>query len=160
MRKLFVLSLLALCFVGCESNMPVLDDDSRQMLLGKWQLTKETVTNGDGFGGVSTREGNTLWTTVVYEFSDSLVEVYYHEEGISSTLDFAYRSYAYSVQQQEDGTWLLTIDGLNDRPQNLDGGRSPVTIHKLTRNSIEWEYKAYGGDEGPVGYYQYLKRIQ
>ena len=160
MKKLFIFSLLALVFISCKSKMPELDEDSRQMLYGEWQLTKETMTNGDGFGGVVTREGENLWAIITYEFAvndvSRTVIPNYSSEAASYV---APSSYKYNVKQQENGTWLLTIDGLFDKERNLDGGCSPITIHKITRNSIEWEYEAYGGDEGPVGYYQYFKRI-
>jgi hypothetical protein len=40
-----------------------------------------------------------------------------------------------------------------------EGGFSTITIHQLTGNLMEWEYIAYGGDEGPITYYQYLRRV-
>lgn len=159
MKKLFIFSLMALIFISCESKMPELDEESRQMLYGEWQLTKETMTNGDGFGGVVTREGDNLWAIIVYQFAvkdvSRIVIPNYSSEGGDSY--FAPSSYEYKVQQQADGTWLLTIVGLFDKERNLEGGYSPITIRKITKNSLEWEYEAYGGDEGPVGYYQYFK---
>lgn len=159
MKKLFIFSLMVLLFVSCESKMPELNEDSRQMLYGEWRLTKETMTNGDGFGGVVTREGENLWAIITYEFAvndvSRTVIPNYSSEAASYV---APSSYKYNVKQQANGTWLLTIDGLFDKERNLDGGRSPITIHKITKNSLEWEYEEYGGDEGPVGYYQYFKR--
>ena len=159
MKKLFIFSLMALLFVSCESKMPELNEDSRQMLYGSWQLTKETITNGDGFGGVVTREGENLWAIITYEFAvndvSRLVIPYYSSEAASYV---APSSYKYNVKQQANGTWLLTIDGLFDKERNLDGGCSPITIRKITKDNLEWEYESYGGDEGPVGYYQYFKR--
>ena len=155
--KLFLFALLALLFVSCESKMPELNEN-RQMLYGEWQLTKETMTNGDGFGGVVTREVDNLWSIIIYDFTLNNVSRTVIPNYSSDTAGyFAPSSYDYKVQQQQNGTWLLTIVGLFDKPQNLEGGYSSITIHKLTKNSLEWEYESYGGDEGPVGYYQYFK---
>ena len=154
--KHVLFTLFTFVLVSCE--MPELNEASRQNLYGTWQLTKETMTNGDGFGGVVTREGDNLREKISYEFAikdvSRTVIPNYSSEAASS---FASNSYEYNLQQQKDGTWLLTIVGLFDKERNLEGGRSPITIHKLTKNSLEWEYEAYGGDEGPVGYYQYFK---
>ena len=130
------------------------------MLYGEWQLTKETMTNGDGFGGVETREDGGLWAIITYEFAINGVSrsvIPYYSSVAES--NFAPSSYEYTLQQQENGTWLLTIVGLFDKERNIEGGYSPITIHKLTKNNLEWEYEAYGGDEGPVVYYQYFKHI-
>ena len=159
MKKLFIFSLLALVFISCKSKMPELNEDSRQMLYGEWRLTKETMTNGDGFGGVVTREGENLWAIITYEFAvndvSRTVIPNYSSEAASYV---APSSYKYNVKQQANGTWLLTIDGLFDKERNLEGGCSPITIRKITKDNLEWEYESYGGDEGPVGYYQYFKR--
>ena len=159
MKKLFIFSLMALALIGCNTNPPELDEDSRQMLYGEWQLTKETITNGDGFGGVYTREGDDLWAIIIYEFAVNDVSRLVIPNYSSDTVGyFAPSSYKYNVKQQANGTWLLTIVGLFDKEPNLDGGCSPITIRKITKDNLEWEYESYGGDEGPVGYYQYFKR--
>ena len=67
--------------------------------------------------------------------------------------------YNYSLVEQKDGTWLITIPEIYDKQPNLDGGLSPITIHKLSQTEMEWQFEAYGGDEGPVVYYQYLKTL-
>ena len=161
MKKSILFALLALLFVSCESKMPELNEDTRKILCsGIWQLTKETVTNGDGFGGVVTRDGENLWEFISYEFAvnDVSVIIIPNNSGEASSY-IAPSSYKYNLQQQANGTWLLTMVGLFDKPRDLDGGRSPITVHKLTKNSLEWEYEAYGGDEGPVKHYQYFKHI-
>ena len=159
MKKLFIFSLLALILASCDPNMPTLNEESRQMLYGEWQLTKETMTNGDGFGGVYTREGADLWQIIIYEFAVNDVSRLVIPNYSSETTSYvAPSSYKYNVKQQANGTWLLTIDGLFDKERNLEGGCSPITIRKITKDNLEWEYESYGGDEGPVGYYQYFKR--
>ena len=143
-----VLIMAALVLVSCESNVPELNDHNRQLLIGRWEVVKETVTNGDGFGGVFTRQVNDNMTL---SFTESFLQP------VSPT--GYYLPGPYTLRQQDNGTWLLTVEGYYDRPRNLEGGRSPITIHKLTRTNMEWEFESYGGDEGPVVYYQYLKKL-
>lgn len=149
--------LCAMVLTGCNANPPELNDNNRKLLLGNWQVVKETMTNGDGFGGVVTRTENFHWNLDSYDFlNDSLV--------IISNSHARYLVYVppynYSLVEQKDGKWLLTVPGLYDQPRNLEGGLSPITIHKLSKNTIEWQFESYGGDEGPVVYYQYLKKIE
>ena len=152
--KLIVTCLLAsVVLMSCSPNVPELNENNRELLLGKWLLVKETMTNGDGFGGVYTREGEDLWIQWYYEFTHKHVT-----RGAEGMIPFAADTHDYTLLQQKDGTWLLTIDELYNKPRNLEGGNSPITIHKLTTNSLEWEYESYGGDEGPVVYYQYLEK--
>ena len=155
-RALNILALLcAMVLTGCNANPPELNDNTRKLLLGNWQVVKETMTNGDGFGGVVTRTENFHWGLDSYDFlNDSLVII-----SNSRALYLVYvPPYNYSLGEQKDGKWLLTVLGLYDQPRNLEGGLSPITIHKITQNTIEWQFDAYGGDEGPVVYYQYLKK--
>ena len=147
---------------SCDPDVPELTESSRQKLVGSWQLEKETVTNGDGFGGVFTREGENLWAYVNYEFKIEKVTIT-NIPNYSNVAEYLgiepSVAFQYTLQQQKDGTWLLTIIDLFDKARNLEGGYSPITIHKLTNKTIEWEYESYGGDEGPVVYYQYLRRL-
>jgi hypothetical protein len=155
-RTLNILALLcAMVLTGCNANPPELNDNPRKLLLGNWQVVKETMTNGDGFGGVVTRTENFHWGLDSYDFlNDSLVII-----SNSRALYLVYvPPYNYSLAEQKDGKWLLTVPELYDTPRNLEGGLSPITIHKITQNTIEWQFDAYGGDEGPVVYYQYLKK--
>ena len=157
-----IVAVLAGVLSSCDTNMPELNETSRQKLVGSWQLKKETWINGDGFGGEFTREGNSLWNNILYEFTVNqvtriVIPNYDNEAGTSYV---APATYDYSLKQQQDGTWLLTVTGLFDKQRNPEGGCSPVTIQKLTKNRLEWEFEAYGGDEGPVGYYQYFERIK
>ena len=65
----------------------------------------------------------------------------------------------YTLERTEDGTWLLTADGLFSSSDPVEEGiPSPVTIYRLTEDEMEWMYAANGGDEGPNYYYQHLKR--
>ena len=154
-RALNILALLcAMVLTGCNANPPELNDNTRKLLLGNWQVVKETMTNGDGFGGVVTRTENFHWNLDSYHFiNDSLVYISSQE----SYLEYI-PPYPYSLAEQKDGKWLLTVAVLYDKQPNLDGGLSPITIHKLTSNTMEWQFESYGGDEGPVVYYQYLKK--
>ena len=151
MRKYISLILLMIgvsVLVGCKPNVPAQEETARQLLIGEWKVEKETVTNGDGFGGVFTRQVNDDMTLSFTEsFMQPVSPTGYHLPG------------PYTLRQQDNCTWLLTVEGYYDRPRNLDGGRSPITIHKLTRTNMEWEFESYGGDEGPVVYYQYLKKL-
>ena len=157
-RAFHILALLcAMVLTGCNSNPPELNDNTRKLLLGNWQVVKETMTNGDGFGGVVTQTENFHWGLDSYDFlNDSLVFI------LNSGARYLVYvpPYPYSLAEQKDGKWLLTVPGLYDQPRNLEGGLSPITIHKLSKNTIEWQFESYGGDEGPVVYYQYLKKIE
>lgn len=151
MKKYISLILLMIgvsVLVGCKPNVPAQEETARQLLIGEWKVEKETVTNGDGFGGVFTRQVNDNMTL---SFTESFLQP------VSPT--GYYLPGPYTLRQQDNGTWLLTVEGYYDRPRNLDGGRSPITIYKLTRTNMEWEFESYGGDEGPVVYYQYLKKL-
>ena len=156
-RALNILALLcAMVLTGCNANPPELNDNTRELLLGNWQVVKETMTNGDGFGGVVTRTENFHWGLDSYHFiNDSLVYISSQE----SYLEYI-PPYNYSLAEQKDGKWLLTVAELYDAPRNLEGGLSPIPIHKLSKNTMEWQFESYGGDEGPVVYYQYLKKIE
>ena len=143
---------------GCSRNQPELKENSRKMLIGQWEVVKETVTNGDGFDGVFTREGDNLWDKRLYEFSDNemyrdikAINTLYGDYHITDTIE-------YTLSFKDNGEWLLTVEDLFDKQISDFCGFSPITIHKLTKNAMEWEYESYGGDEGPVVYYQYLKR--
>ena len=151
MRKYISLILLMIgmsVLVGCKPNVPAQEETARQLLIGQWKVEKETVANGDGFGGIFTRQVNDDITLVFDEkFMQPVSPTGYYLPG------------PYTLRQQDNGKWLLTVECYYDRPRNLDGGRSPITIHKLTKDYMEWEFESYGGDEGPVGYYQGLKKL-
>ena len=139
------------------SNVPEMNENNRKLLLGRWEVVKETMTNGDGFGGVVTRTENFLWNIDSYHFiNDSQVCI---SSSNACYADLSLYPYPYTLTEQKDGTWLMTIPGVFDKERNLNGGLSPITIHKLSKNSMEWQYEEYGGDEGPVVYYQYLKKV-
>lgn len=159
MKRAFnILALLcAIILTGCNANPPELNDNNRKLLLGNWQVVKETMTNGDGFGGVVTRTENFHWSLDLYEFLNDSQVIISNSQAIYLLL-LPLSPYNYSLAEQKDGKWLLTVPGLYDQPSNLEGGLSPITIHKLSKNTMEWEFKSYGGDEGPVVYYQYLKK--
>ena len=154
--KFFLLVTLAMIVLsGCESNMPEWNDNGRNKLVGTWRVVKETVTNGDGFGGVVTRTEVLHWGIDSYHFYETYVVIWNSHASYIADLPH----YPYSLTEQKDGTWLMTIPEMFDQPRNLDGGLSPITIHRLTNEKMEWQFEAYGGDEGPVVYYQYLKKI-
>lgn len=151
-RVFFMIIALACAgiFQGCNSNI----DNNRKLLIGHWTVVKETMTNGDGFGGVVTRTEDFHWGLDSYHFiNDSLVYI----SGQAIYLEYI-PPYNYSLAEQKDGKWLLTVPGVYDQPRNLEGGLSPITIYKLSKDAIEWQFEAYGGDEGPVVYYQYLQK--
>lgn len=153
--NLFIALLGAILLQSCNSNMPEMNENNRKLLLGPWEVVKETMTNGDGFGGVVTRTEDFHWNIDSYHFiNDSLVYISSQE----SYLEYI-PPYNYSLAEQKDGKWLLTVPGLYDQPRNLEGGLSPITIHKLSKTAMEWQFESYGGDEGPVVYYQYLQTL-
>ena len=154
--NLFIALLGAILLQSCNSNMPEMNENNRKLLLGQWQVVKETMTNGDGFGGVVTRTEDFHWGLDSYHFiDDSLVYIWNSHARYLVYIP----PYNYSLAEQKDGKWLLTVPGVYDQPRNLEGGLSPITIHKLSKNAMEWQFESYGGDEGPVVYYQYLKKI-
>ena len=159
MKRAFnILALLcAIILTGCNANPPELNGNTRKLLLGNWQVVKETMTNGDGFGGVVTRTEDFHWGLDSYEFLNDSQVIISNSQAIYLSL-LPLPPYNYSLAEQKDGKWLLTVPGLYDTPRNLEGGLSPITIHKLSKNTMEWQFESYGGDEGPVVYYQYLKK--
>ena len=153
-----VFFLLAASLISCDPNVPELNDANRKMLLGCWEVEKETMTNGDGFGSVYTRSGENLTRIEIFTFLENQVIIDVRPTSLEHGDYHAIDTLDYVLQEQDNRTWLLTIPGRYDQPRNLDGGCSPITIRKLTKNKLEWEYEAYGGDEGPVGYRKYLGR--
>lgn len=152
---LFIALLGAIMLQSCNRNMPEMNENNRKLLLGPWEVVKETMTNGDGFGGVVTHTEDFHWGLDSYHFiDDSLV---YITNSHAQYLVYI-PPYNYSLAEQKDGKWLLTVPGVYDQPRNLEGGLSPITIYKLSKNAMEWQFEAYGGDEGPVVYYQYLQK--
>ncbi len=152
---LFIALLGAIMLQSCNRNLPEMNENNRKLLLGPWEVVKETMTNGDGFGGVVTHTEDFHWGLDSYHFiDDSLV---YITNSHAQYLVYI-PPYNYSLAEQKDGKWLLTVPGVYDQPRNLEGGLSPITIYKLSKNAMEWQFEAYGGDEGPVVYYQYLQK--
>ena len=156
-RVIFFFALMgAIMLQSCNANMPEMNENNRKLLLGPWEVVKETMTNGDGFGGVVTHTEDFHWGLDSYHFiNDSLV---YITNSHAQYLVYI-PPYNYSLTEQKDGTWLITVPEMYDKERNLDGGLSPITIHKLSKTEMEWQFEAYGGDEGPVVYYQYLKTL-
>ncbi len=154
-KVIFFFALMgAIMLQSCNANMPEMNENNRKLLIGHWTVVKETMTNGDGFGGVVTRTEDFHWGLDSYHFiNDSLVY-------ISNSQAYLVYSppYNYSLAEQKDGKWLLTVPKVYDQPRNLEGGLSPITIYKLSKDAIEWQFESYGGDEGPVVYYQYLQK--
>ena len=156
-KVIFFFALMgAIMLQSCNSNMPEMNENNRKLLLGPWEVVKETMTNGDGFGGVVTHTEDFHWGLDSYHFiNDSLV---YITNSHAQYLVYI-PPYNYSLTEQKDGTWLITVPEMYDKERNLEGGLSPITIHKLSKTEMEWQFEAYGGDEGPVVYYQYLKTL-
>ncbi len=120
-------------------------------LTGSWEVYKEIVANGSGFGDISMRDVN---STSGWIFDTSGTMYQFMKDGTGY-----FPPHVYSLQHGTYG-WFLTVEGLFDQPQNLGGGNSPITIYRLTDKELEWQYESYGGDEGPVTYYQFLRRSQ
>lgn len=156
MRKLFFVLLGAIVLQSCDSDKPYIE---KRMCppIGPWEVVKERMTNGDGFGGVVTRTDYFHWSIDSYYFDSVKSQVYMWNSRVNYFAES--EPFPYTVEEQNDGTLLLTIPGMYDQQPNLDGGLSPITIHKQTQYSMEWEFESYGGDEGPVVYYQYLHSL-
>ena len=157
MRKLFFVLLGAIVLQSCDSDKPDVGIYKMCPPIGPWEVVKERMTNGDGFGGVVTRTENFHWSIDSYYFDsvNSQVYIWNSQACYLAVLE----PFPYTVEEQNDGTLLLTIPGMYDQQPNLDGGLSPITIHKQSQYSMEWEFESYGGDEGPVVYYQYLQSL-
>ena len=127
-----------------------------QQLSGEWEISRETVSTPTGDGGTrwfSTHDVN--YTN--YVLADDLI----YKVILDQSSGYAHYSDAvpYTVDRKEDGTWLLTAEGLFSSSNPVEEGiPSPATIYRLTEDEMEWMYAANGGDEGPDYYYQHLKR--
>ena len=125
-------------------------------LAGEWEISRETVSTPTGDGGTrwfSTHDVN--YTN--YVLADDLI----YKVILDQVSGYAHYSDAvpYTLERKEDGTWLLTAEGLFSSSDPVEEGiPSPVTIYRLTEDEMEWMYAANGGDEGPNYYYQHLKR--
>ena len=156
MKKLLLFAIVASICAGCD-NQPAQPAD--QLIIGSWQVYKQKVTglyyNEAGEPVNGTRELPLIWDAVYTFRADSTMS--YTENG-ATYLDVKH----YTITKQDNGTWLLVVDGWYDKTPQQDeiiSGRSPITIYKISKDMLEWEYIAYGGDEGPDTYYQYLKRV-
>lgn len=150
--------------IAATSNSQINDsqNEATKQLLGTWQVYRERVTGimwgdeGMPYTGSYTHDVN---TQMHYMFTpDYEYEIYLDE---ASEVVYYSDNRPYTIEPQAGDTWLLTISGAFDMPKPSDSaisGRSPITIYKLTENEMEWEYTYYGGDEGPVTYYQYVRR--
>ena len=148
MNHMLLLLMVTTLIASCRQNVPEQKEDVQKLLIGQWKVEKETVANGDGFGGIFTRQVN-----------DENILVFDEETMQPESPTWEYDPAPYTLQRQDNGKWLLTVEGYYDQQRNLDDGCSPITIHKLTKDYMEWEFESYGGDEGPVGYYQGLKKL-
>ena len=154
--KLLFLVTMAAVLMTCDINNPQQSAD--QLIIGKWQVYKILATgnywNDKGEPIDGTRE-IAVQDTIVFDFHDDNTMNYSVNGGSYWSLKH------YSLQKQNKGTWLLTIDGLFNitTPNPAVGGFSPITIYKISDRKIEWEYTVFGGDEGPDVIYQYLKHL-
>ena len=125
-------------------------------LTGEWEVYKETVSTPTGDAGTrcfSTHDVN--YTNYIIENNSIYKVVLDQASGYAHYSDIV----PYSIDKKENGTWLLTAEGMFSSSDPVEEGiPTPVTIYKLTENEIEWMYAANGGDEGPSFYYQYLRR--
>ena len=125
-------------------------------LTGEWEVYKETVSTPTGDADTrwfSTHDVNN--TNYIIENNSIYKVVLDQASGYAHYSDIV----PYSIDKKENGTWLLTAEGMFSSSDPVgEGIPTPVTIYKLTENEIEWMYAANGGDEGPNYYYQYLRR--
>ena len=125
-------------------------------LTGEWEVYKETVSTPTGDAGTrwfSTHDVNN--TNYIIENNSIYKVVLDQASGYAHYTDIV----PYSIDKKENGTWLLTAEGMFSSSDPVEEGiPTPVTIYKLTENEIEWMYAANGGDEGPNYYYQYLRQ--
>ena len=125
-------------------------------LTGEWEVYKETVSTPTGDAGTrwfSTHDVNN--TNYIIENNSIYKVVLDQASGYAHYSDIV----PYSIDKKENGTWLLTAEGMFSSSDPVgEGIPTPVTIYKLTENEIEWVFAANGGDEGPNYYYQHLRR--
>ena len=125
-------------------------------LTGEWEVYKETVSTPTGDGATrwfSTQNVN--FTNYIIEDSTIYKIILDQVSGYAHYSDIV----PYSIERKEDGTWLLTAEGLFSSANPVEEGvPTPLIIYQLTENEIEWVFAANGGDEGPNYYYQYLRR--
>lgn len=159
---LFLFCTITILAATSNSRIINSQNEATIQLLGEWQVYKERVSgimwddNGMPYSGSYTHDVD---MRMHYMFTpDYEYEIYLDET--SKVIHYS-DNRPYIIEPQAADTWLLTISGAFDTPKPSDSaisGRSPITIYKLTENEMEWEYTYYGGDEGPVTYYQYVRR--
>lgn len=139
---------------GCEYST----QDEKKKIIGTWQVYKETLSGNDynEHGEIEylsrTRDVNDSPT---YNFDDSTLLI------VCPTCYYTPKHYV--LTPKGPTTWNLWVENMftiQQKPSDpAEGGFSTITIHQLTGNLMEWEYIAYGGDEGPITCYQYLRRV-
>ena len=139
---------------GCEYST----QDEKKKIIGTWQVYKETLSGNDynEHGEIEylsrTRDVNDSPT---YNFDDSTLLI------VCTTCYYTPKHYV--LTPKGPTTWNLWVENMftiQQKPSDpAEGVFSTITIHQLTGNLMEWEYIAYGGDEGPITYYQYLRRV-
>ena len=134
---------------GCDVN----SFDFQKLFMGDWNLVQETT-----FGPHYDANGNIVNDTTKHVLNDSLCyEIMYvlATEVIwgGPCADPIYPSPTYTFQEQEDGTWLVTL-------LYQDQTQKKYTIRTLTEYALVWETKEYhfGEDKEPTTYRQYFRR--
>lgn len=125
-KSFFTLLFLAMALSSCNPDLP-----SRSLIYGDWMVVnvEESVPCDNHY----------------YAFLKQTDRFYF--KGLEVTYWISTARYfkeitpkKYSMQAQKDGTWLLKIEGIFGWQVNEFEVASPVTIRRLTRNNMEWEY--------------------
>lgn len=134
------------------------ETEPKELLSGQWDVYKEDIT-----GIFYDEQGIPRHETHTREIDEGDYRwVFNYDTMYSPSISCFSAPATYTLEALEKGKWLLTVEGRFDTPTPdvpaESSGRSPIIIHQLHNNWMEWEYTIYGDDEGPYCYYQYLKR--
>ena len=147
MKKFSLLMCLvsAMVLTGCKNNQ--VGDEA--LLMGKWKIVKVRITGNQG-AGIETSSA-VLDDNQTWEFTEKNA-IYRAQDSTNTPYE---RNWLYKLNRQKNNTLLIEFNGL---ATGEEIGKQPISIHKLTATEIEWEHVYYGGDEGPLTIYEYLKR--
>ena len=127
-------------------------------LLGTWQVYKEELTGND-----YNEQGELVELTRTKDDIDDLFWVIKDSVMYLSCPTCYSAPMHYTVEYARSPYFRIIIPDRFDTidistPAVKDNG-SPIEGRFMSETEIEWGYSLYGGDEGPITYHQYLRKV-
>ena len=171
-RNLHLLCMLiaVIMLSGCETvNLPATETEAKDYLNGQWEVVgaERKYNPGDGYRTekISSEQIRT-YTTWLFDTDKMMVEL--DPEAI---MQDDYRLRKFTLEKLTNG-YKLVIENLFEEEPNMSMVEyferlenqesiynSYITITRLTKQKMEWEYVCgFGGDEGPDYFHLVLEK--